>query len=105
MTAAAIVDLATLIAMTLLGVAVALALIRVLVGPTMSDRVLALDLLNTLLIGFIATFAARTGVTMYLDLAIALGLVGFLSTVAFARYVMHRQLGTEGNSGGEANDA
>jgi multicomponent Na+:H+ antiporter subunit F len=61
---------------------------RVIAGPTLPDRVLALDMLVAVAIGFIAVFAIRTGISLYVDIAIALGLVGFLSTVAFARYIL-----------------
>jgi multicomponent Na+:H+ antiporter subunit F len=70
--------------------------VRLLRGPSLPDRVLALDLFTVLALGFIAVFAIRTGFALYLDLAIALGLVGFLSTVALARYLLQR-----GRSGGE----
>ena len=40
-----------------------------------------------IVIGFIAVIAIKTGFNLYLDIAIALGLVGFLATVAFARFV------------------
>ena len=43
-----------------------------------------------IVIGFIALIAIRTGFNLYIDIAIALGLVGFLSTVAFARFIMPR---------------
>ena len=52
---------------------------------------LALDMLVATAIGFIAVIGIRTGFTLYLDIAIALGLVGFLATVAFARFVMSRR--------------
>jgi len=52
--------------------------------------VLALDMLVGIVIGFIALIAIRTGFNLYIDIAIALGLVGFLSTVAFARFIMPR---------------
>jgi multicomponent Na+:H+ antiporter subunit F len=39
-------------------------------------------------IGIIAVFAVRTGLYLYIDIAIALALVGFLSTAAFARYLL-----------------
>jgi multicomponent Na+:H+ antiporter subunit F len=61
---------------------------RVIAGPTLPDRVLALDMLVAIAIGFIAVYAVQTGISLYIDIAIALGLVGFLSTVAFARYVL-----------------
>ncbi|RYE53072.1 MAG: cation:proton antiporter, partial [Hyphomicrobiales bacterium] len=59
-------------------------------GPTLPDRILALDLITTQAIGFIVLVAILTGFHLYLDIAIALGLVGFLSTVALARYVLKR---------------
>lgn len=81
---------ATTVALTLLTVGLAFTVVRLLRGPTLPDRVLALDLVTVLALGFIAVFAIRTGFALYLDLAIALALVGFLSTVAFARYVLQR---------------
>ena len=59
-------------------------------GPTLADRVLALDMLTALAIGLMALVAIRTGFTLYVDIAIALGLVGFLATVAFARFILTR---------------
>lgn len=61
---------------------------RVIVGPTLPDRIVALDTLVVVAIGFIALIGIRTSFTLYVDVAIALGLVGFLATVAFARFVM-----------------
>jgi multicomponent Na+:H+ antiporter subunit F len=52
--------------------------------------VVALDMLVGIVIGFIAVTALRTGYTLYVDIAIALGLVGFLATVAFARFILVR---------------
>ncbi|MEM9108174.1 MAG: monovalent cation/H+ antiporter complex subunit F, partial [Pseudomonadota bacterium] len=57
-------------------------------------RILALDMLVATAIGFIAVIGIKTGYTLYVDIAIALGLVGFLATVAFARFVLAR-----GNTG------
>lgn len=63
---------------------------RIATGPTIPDRILALDMIATVSIGFIAAFAVGGGYSIYLDIAIALGLVGFLSTVALARFVLVR---------------
>ena len=65
-------------------------MIKVIHGPTLPDRILALDMLVAVAIGFIAVVGIKTGYTLYLDIAIALGLVGFLATVAFARFIMAR---------------
>ncbi len=68
-------------------VSFALTVFRLLRGPTPADRVVALDMLALLGIGFIGVFSISTGEYAFLDVAIALALVGFLATVAFARYV------------------
>ena len=82
------IPLATDIAFTLLGLAATMVVVRIIRGPTLADRILGLDVLTLLGIGAIGIFALRTGLSLYLDLAIALALVGFVATVAFARYLV-----------------
>lgn len=86
------IELATTICLVILGLAMLLALVRIIVGPTLADRVLGLDTLTLLGIGTIAVFAVRTGLYLDIDIAIALALVGFLSTGAFARYLLSRHM-------------
>ncbi|MAW85631.1 MAG: cation:proton antiporter [Phyllobacteriaceae bacterium] len=93
-------DAAELIALALLSATFLLTVYRVVRGPTLPDRILGLDMLVVSAIGFIAVIGIRTGYTLYVDIAIALGLVGFLATVAFARFVMARGR-TETESGAE----
>jgi multicomponent Na+:H+ antiporter subunit F len=81
-------DLAVQIAFALLSLSFLLTVLRVLKGPTLPDRILALDMLVAVGIGFIAVTGLASGVTFNVDIAIALGLVGFLATVAFARFVL-----------------
>ena len=83
-----LLDLAVQIALVLLSVSFVITIARVIAGPTLPDRVLALDLLVAAAIGFIAVLGIKTGFTLYIDIAIALGLVGFLATVAFARFIL-----------------
>lgn len=90
MTAASYIDLVTLIALIVLTFALLVSLVRIVIGPSLSDRVLALDLLAVVAMGFIGAIAIRTGLTLYLDIAIALALLGFLATVALARYILLR---------------
>lgn len=78
------------IALVLLSLSFLVTTWRVIAGPTLPDRIVGLDTLVVIAIGFIATIGIRTGYTLYVDVAIALGLVGFLATVAFARFVMSR---------------
>jgi multicomponent Na+:H+ antiporter subunit F len=77
-------------ALACLLVALLLAIVRLVRGPTLPDRILALDLITTLAMGVIIAVAILTGLYLYLDIAISLALVGFLSTVALARYVLNR---------------
>ncbi|MGV8936065.1 MAG: cation:proton antiporter [Allorhizobium sp.] len=77
-------------ALFVLGISFFLTVFRVVRGPTLPDRVLALDMLVGIAIGFIAVIAIKTGYSLYIDIAISLGLVGFLATVAFARFILAR---------------
>ncbi|MEQ8600864.1 MAG: monovalent cation/H+ antiporter complex subunit F [Devosia sp.] len=90
MTATLFIEWATLISLVLLAVALLVSLVRIVIGPSLSDRVLALDLLAVVAMGFVGAIAVRTGLWLYLDIAIALALLGFLATVALARYVLLR---------------
>lgn len=96
MTSAEVLGLAAEISLGLLLLALLLIVIRLWRGPTLGDRILALDMLTTLAIGFIAAVTVLTGFSLYIDIAIAIGLLGFLSTVALARYLFSRaQMGGE----------
>jgi multicomponent Na+:H+ antiporter subunit F len=90
MSAEGFLDLCIAVTLVLLAVSFALCVFRIVVGPSLPDRILALDMLVILGIGFIATVGIMTEFYLYVDIAIALGLVGFLATVAFARFLLHR---------------
>ena len=91
MSPAEAVSLSSSVALVLLGMSLLISVVRIVIGPTLADRVLSLDLLTVLVIGFVGALAIRTGLTLYIDIAIALALLGFLATVAFDRYIMSRQ--------------
>ncbi|WP_142849642.1 monovalent cation/H+ antiporter complex subunit F [Telmatospirillum sp. J64-1] len=83
---------ASMFSLLLLLIGLAFGLIRLTIGPTLADRVVALDFITVLAVSFIAVLAVATGEPAILDVAIALALVGFLGTVAFARYAERRSL-------------
>ena len=60
---------------------------RLLAGPTLADRVVALDMVTTLLVVFLVVFKMVSGVGAYIYVAMGLALVGFLGTVAFAHFI------------------
>lgn len=80
------------IALGLLSLSMLLALLRVILGPTLPDRVVALDLMASLAMGFIAMYAVMSDQTIYLDVAIVLALIAFLGTVAFAYFIEKREV-------------
>ncbi len=69
-------------------VSLVLSFVRLAKGPTLADRVVALDLIAFITIGFIAIVTLDTMQTSLLDIAITLGLVAFLGTIAFARLIV-----------------
>lgn len=83
-------EFATWVILPLLALATLLVLARLLRGPTLPDRVVALDLLSILGLGLCAALAVATGQALLLDVALVTALVGFLGTVAFASYVERR---------------
>ena len=82
------IELVTNIAFALLALGMLFAVIRLVLGPTLADRILALDVLTTLGVGIIATFAVRVGQSVYIDVAISLALMSFVATISFARYLI-----------------
>lgn len=80
-----------LVAGVLLSVFAALA--RVLVGPSLADRVVAFDLVTVLAIAFTGLVAWRYGEPALLDVAVVLALVAFVATIAFADHLVRREEG------------
>jgi multicomponent Na+:H+ antiporter subunit F len=76
-----------LIALTMLSAAMLLALYRLAKGPSLPDRIVALDLIASLSIGFTIVFAIYTDQERYLDIAVTVALVIFIGTVAYATYL------------------
>ncbi|MEM1266417.1 MAG: cation:proton antiporter [Pseudomonadota bacterium] len=71
---------------------IALALYRLVRGPSLPDRVVALDMMTVTLVAFCGLAAIRFRVTAFLDVAAVLALVGFLATVALARFAERRKI-------------
>lgn len=80
-------SVATLVTMVAVAVSILAASLRVMRGPSLPDRVVALDLVGLLAVSVISVVAIATQQPVLLDAAIALALIAFLSTVAFARFI------------------
>lgn len=60
---------------------------RLIIGPTTADRLVALELIASILIGMMAAYAVIWNVPAALDAALVLALTGFLAAVAVSRYI------------------
>jgi multicomponent Na+:H+ antiporter subunit F len=79
------------IILPVLTLGVILVFFRFFKGPTISDRVVALDLLITIGIGIIAMYSIISNQPTFLDIAMILALIAFLSTTAFSYYLEKRR--------------
>lgn len=78
------------IAHSILAVSMALAGWRICKGPSVPDRIVALDLLAALIMAQIALAVTHSGFISFLDVATAIAIIAFLATVAFARYLENK---------------
>ncbi|MEM9657766.1 MAG: cation:proton antiporter [Planctomycetota bacterium] len=75
------------IALVAISVSLLVALYRLVRGPTLPDRIVAMDMLSFLVIAYVAVLVVMTKNVAFLDAASTLALITFVSTVAFARYL------------------
>jgi len=79
--------MATTAGLAILSVALGLAMIRLVRGPVLEDRVVALDLMSTSAVCLAVVLAMHYGATELIDFAVVFALIAFVGTVAFAHYL------------------
>jgi multicomponent K+:H+ antiporter subunit F len=86
--------LAAVTALTLVGLAlsITLCLYRLLVGPAVVDRLLALDTITVNVLAFLVVLSIRLGTDVYLDSVLVLALLGFVGTVTIAKALMRGRI-------------
>lgn len=84
--------LAVTLSQMLLVAAMACAVWRLVRGPRAQDRVLGLDALYVAAMLLLLTFGIRTGTTTYFEAALVIALLGFVSTVALAKFLMRGEV-------------
>jgi multicomponent Na+:H+ antiporter subunit F len=102
MTAAGFLALSINIALIMILLGLGVAFVRLAIGPSLADRVVALDMMTITIIAFCGVYAVAVDDPSFLDVAIVLALVGFLATVALARYAERRFERDEDQPGGAA---
>ena len=81
------ISTAVTIALVVLSVALGLTMIRLVRGPYLEDRVVALDLMSTTVVCFGVILAIGYGAEELIDFAVVFALIAFVGTVAFAHYL------------------
>ncbi|CAN5119256.1 K+/H+ antiporter subunit F [soil metagenome] len=89
---ATILSWSLLIAQILLGLAMAIAAFRMVRGPRAQDRIVALDALYVNAMLLLLVFGIRTQSTLYFEAALVISLLGFVATLALAKFVMRGEI-------------
>jgi multicomponent K+:H+ antiporter subunit F len=76
----------------LLALALMIAVIRVFIGPRAQDRILALDACYIIAMLLLVTFGIGSGRTIYFEAALVIGMLGFVATVALAKFLMRGEV-------------
>jgi multicomponent K+:H+ antiporter subunit F len=79
-------------AQILLVLAMCCATFRLVVGPRAQDRILGLDTLYVNAMLMLVSFGIRTGISLYFEAALVIGLMGFVATVALAKFLMRGEV-------------
>ena len=81
-------DVALDMAVFIVGIASVISLLRLLIGPSMSDRILALDTLYVNTIALVILFGLKQGSVLYFEAALLIAVMGFIGTVALSKYLL-----------------
>ena len=88
MTAAEILNIALIITFIVLALGQILAMVRVVIGPTLADRILALDTMVINALGLVVVLGIYQGTQIYFEVSLLIAMLGFVSTVALARFLL-----------------
>lgn len=89
---ATILSWSLLVALVLLGAAMVIAAVRMLRGPRAQDRIMAFDAFYVIAMLLLLVFGMRTGSTLYFEAALVIALLGFIATLALAKFLMRGEI-------------
>jgi multicomponent Na+:H+ antiporter subunit F len=78
------------IAFSMLLAALVLAFARLLKGPSINDRIAAMDLIASVVMGFVLVYSVMINKAIYFDIPVIISLISFIGTVAVSTYLKHR---------------
>ena len=76
------------VSLAMVALSMALCFIRLTLGPSLPDRILALDTLAINAIAFLIVLGLRGATSVYFEVALLIAMLGFVGTVAFAKYLL-----------------
>lgn len=83
-----LMNYALILAFVIVGLCQIMAMVRVVIGPDTGDRILALDTMVVNAIGLIVLMGLAQGTRVYFEVSLIIAMLGFVSTVAYARFVL-----------------
>jgi len=83
-----LMNIALVISLVAVAIAQIMAMIRLVIGPDTGDRILALDTMVVYAIGLIVLLGIVQGTQIYFEVSLIIAMLGFVSTVAYARFVL-----------------
>jgi len=87
-TASGFLDFAVVVGFVSLALGQILSMVRVVFGPTPGDRILALDTMVINALGLVVVLGIFQGVQIYFEVSLLIAMLGFVSTVALARFLL-----------------
>lgn len=86
--AADLMNIALIIAFATLALGQILSMVRLVIGPSSGDRILALDTMVINALGLVIVMGIHQGVQIYFEVSLLIAMLGFVSTVALARFIL-----------------
>lgn len=86
--AADIMNTALVVAFVTLALGQVLSMVRLVIGPTSGDRILALDTMVINALGLVVVLGIHQGVKVYFEVSLLIAMLGFVSTVALTRFIL-----------------
>lgn len=74
-------------ALTIYGIAICISVFRIIIGPSLPDRIVALDMIGVMLVSSIAVISVMLTTTAFLEVILILAILAFISTIAFSKYI------------------
>lgn len=78
------------IASAMLLAALVLAFARLMKGPSINDRIAAMDVIAVVVMGFVLVYSVLINNSIYFDIPVIISLISFIGTVAVSTYLKHR---------------